>query len=344
MAETSSAPDKVLKDLKEGKYAPVYFLQGEEPYFIDLISGYIENNCLPESERGFNQTILYGKDTNVSTILQNARKYPMFSERQVVMVKEAQDVSDLTKDSTEKFLMAYLENPLPTTILVFCHKYKKLDARKKITKHLQKYSVFVESAKLYDNKLPEWINGYFREKNYRIDPKAVVLLAESIGTDLSRMANEIDKLLINVKDPAITITEDLIEKYVGVSKEYNVFELQKAIGVRDIIKANKIVNHFESNPKANPIVMVLSSLFTYYLKILAIHAATDKSEASLAKVVGVHPFFVKEYINASRINDINKCISCVRAIREADKMVKGYTVVNVTDGFILKELLFKLLH
>lgn len=344
MAESSVAPDKVLKDLKEGKYAPVYFLQGEEPYFIDLISGYIENNCLPESERGFNQTILYGKDTNVSTILQNARKYPMFSERQVVMIKEAQDISDLTKDTTEKFLMAYLENPLPTTILVFCHKYKKLDARKKITKHLMKHAVFVESSKIYDNKLPEWITNYVREKNYKIDPKAIVLLAESIGVDLSRMANEIDKLLINVKDSSTLITEDLIEKYVGVSKEYNVFELQKAIGIRDIIKANKIVNHFDSNPKANPVVMVLSSLFAYYLKILAIHAATDKSEASLAKVVGVHPFFVKEYINSSKINDINKCIACVRAIREADKMVKGYTVVNVSDGFILKELIFKLLH
>ncbi|WP_299250923.1 DNA polymerase III subunit delta [uncultured Cytophaga sp.] len=344
MAESSVTPDKVLKDLKDGKYAPVYFLQGEEPYYIDLISGYIENNCLPESERGFNQTILYGKDTNVSTILQNARKYPMFSDRQVVMIKEAQDISDLTKDTTEKFLIAYLENPLPTTILVFCHKYKKLDARKKITKHFTKHAVFVESSKIYDNKLPDWINNYVRDKGYKIEPKAVVLLAESIGVDLSRMANEIDKLLINVKDASTVITEDLIEKFVGVSKEYNVFELQKAIGIRDIIKANKIVNHFEANTKANPIVMILTSLFSYYLKILAIHAATDKSEASLAKVVGVHPFFVKEYINSSKINDINKCIACVRAIRDADKMVKGYTVVNVSDGFILKELIFKLLH
>jgi len=344
MAETSVAPDKVLKDLKEGKYAPVYFLQGEEPYYIDLISGYIENHCLPESERGFNQTLLYGKDTNVSSILQNARKYPMFSERQVVVIKEAQEVSDLVKDSTEKLLMAYLENPLPTTILVFCYKYKKLDARKKITKHFIKYGVFVESNKIYDNKVPDWITAYFKERNVKIDAKATILLAESIGTDLSRIANEVDKLLINIKDPSTVINEEMIEKYVGVSKEYNVFELQKAIGVRDILKANKIINYFEANAKANPIIPIISNLFAYYVKLLMIHAATDKSEANLARVVGVHPFFVKEYMNASKLYDINKCAFCISSIREADKMVKGYNAPGISDGYILKELLFKLLH
>jgi DNA polymerase-3 subunit delta len=344
MAESSVAPDKVLNDLKEGKYAPVYFLQGEEPYYIDLLSGYIENHCLPESERGFNQTILYGKDTNVSTILQNARKYPMFSERQVVIIKEAQEVSDLLKDAAEKLLMGYLENPLPTTILVFCYKYKKLDARKKVTKHFIKYGVFVESNKIYDNKVPDWINVYFKERSIKIDPKATVLLAESIGTDLSRIANEVDKLLINVKDHSTVITEELIEKYVGVSKEYNVFELQKAIGVRDILKANRIINYFESNSKSNPLIPIISNLFAYYVKLLMIHASTDKSEANLAKLVGVHPFFVKEYINAAKIYDINKCAYCINAIREADKMVKGYGASGISDGYILKELLFKLLH
>lgn len=344
MADAGSTPEKVLKDLKEGKYAPVYFLQGEEPYYIDLLSGYIENHCLPESERGFNQTILYGKDTPVSAILQNARKYPMFSERQVVIIKEAQEISDLLKDTNEKLLMAYLENPLPTTILVFCYKYKKLDARKKITKHFMKYGVFVESNKIYDNKVPDWINAYFKEKGYKIDPKATILLAESIGADLSRIANETEKLLINIKTPSSVITEELIEKYVGVSKEYNVFELQKAIGVKDILKANKIVNYFEANVKANPIIPIVTNLFGYYVKLLMIHSSADKSEANLAKVVGVHPFFVKEYINAARLYDVNKCVSNISHIREADKMVKGYSAPSVTDGYILKELLFKLLH
>jgi DNA polymerase III subunit delta len=338
-----STAESVIKELKNGKYAPVYFLQGEEPYYIDLISDYIEKNCLQDTEKSFNQTILYGKDASVNIILQNAKRFPMMSERQVVIVKEAQEVSDFGKEKTDEFLTAYIQKPLPSTVLVFCYKYKTLDARKKLTKEIDKHCVLVNSKKLYDNELPAWINSYYSEKKYKITPKACNMLADYIGNNLSRIANETEKLLINIK-AGEEINEDLIEKYVGISKEFNVFELQKALGKKDVYKANQIINYFESNPKNNPIIPIISLLFSFFSKLLLVHGADDKSESGLARVLGVNPYFAKDYSQAARVYSAQKVAEIIHDLRKADLMSKGIDNISATEGQILKELVFKILH
>ncbi|MFN3404054.1 MAG: DNA polymerase III subunit delta [Cytophagaceae bacterium] len=339
----ASTPESVLKDLKSGKYAPVYFLQGEEPYYIDAIAEYVEKNCLNESEKGFNQTVMYGKDVVMNTILLNAKKFPMFSDRQVVIVKEAQEVSDLGKDAGDKQLEAYIQNPLPSTVLVFCYKYKTLDGRKSLGKSLDKFAILVNSKKIYDNKLPEWVEGYCKEKGYPITHRAAIILSDYIGNNLSRIANEIDKLVINLKEK-IEITEALVEKYVGISKEYNVFELQAALTKRDVLKANRILKYFESDPKNNPAIPIIANLFSFFSKVLMVHAAEDKSESGLAKVLGVNPFFVKDYIAAAKAYPYPKAVHIIHHIRQADLHSKGIDNISRTEGEILKELVFKILH
>jgi DNA polymerase-3 subunit delta len=335
--------DSILRDLKQGKYAPVYFLQGEEPYYLDLISEYIEKNCLQEHEKGFNQTVLYGKDANVGMILQYARKFPMMAERQVVIIKEAQEVGDLWKEQNESILEAYLKNPLPSTILVFCHKYKTVDGRKKISKTIGEYAVMLTTKKLYDNQVPAWVNEYFTQKGFKITPKAAQMMADYIGNDLSRQANESDKLLINLKENT-AVDEALIEKYVGISKEYNVFELQNALGKKDILKANRIVQYFESNPKTNPIIPILGALNSYFMKLLVGHASPDKSDPALAKQMGVSPFFVKDYTAAMKFYPPHHLIHIIHFLREADLRSKGIDSGEMTEGQILKELTYKILH
>jgi DNA polymerase III subunit delta len=335
--------DSVIKDLKGGKYAPVYFLQGDEPYYIDYISDFIEKNCLNEGEKSFNQTILYGKDINMNTILQNAKRFPMMSERQVVIVKEAQEISDFGKESTDKIFGAYLEKPLPSTVLVFCYKYKTLDARKTMTKNIDKFSVLVNSKKMYDDKLPNWVEGYFGDKKFKITSKGAIMMADFIGNNLSRLSNEADKLLINLKEGQ-EVNEDLIEKYVGISKEFNVFELQKALVKKDILKSNQIVNYFEANPKNNPIIPIISVLFGFFSKVLMVHGADDKSESALAKMLQVNPYFVKDYISAARIYPLSKVVNIIHNLKQADLMSKGIDNVSAGDGQILRELIFKILH
>lgn len=337
------SPEKVLQELKNNQYSPVYFLQGEEPYYIDLISDYIEKNCLTESEKGFNQTILYGKDAPMNVILNNARRFPMMSERQVVIVKEAQDIPDLGKETGEKMLEAYLSNPLPSTVLVLCHKYKTLDGRKALGKSIDKKAILVTTKKMYDNQLPDWIESYFRQKNFKINPRAASIIAESIGNDLSRLTNEADKLLINVK-PGTEIGEELIEKYIGISKDYNVFELQKAIIQRDVVKANRIINYFEANPKNNPIIPIISVLFSFYSKLVLAHTADNKSEANLAKVLGVNPYFAKDYIKAAGTYPLPKVVQIIGFLKTADLQSKGVNNVSMTEGQILKDLIFRILH
>ncbi len=340
MASTS---DTVLKDLKANKYAPVYFLQGEEPYYIDLISDYIEKNCIPDHEKSFNQTVLYGKETTVNIVLQNAKKFPMMAERQVVIVKEAQELPDLNKEQGEKFLNAYIQNPLPSTILVFCHKYKTLDGRKSLGKNIDKFCVLMNTKKIYDNQLPDWISKFFVEKGVKITPKATQLLAENIGNDLSRQANEIEKLLINLKDKK-EVDETLVEKYVGISKDYNVFELQKAFTNRDVVKANRIINYFESNPKSNPIIPSLAVLFGFFNKILLVHGSENKTDAGIAKALGVNPFFAKDYTSAAKTFPVQKTINIIRHLHEADLRSKGIMGNSMEDGQIMKELVFQILH
>lgn len=336
-------PDSVLSDLKDKKYAPVYFLQGEETYYIDLISDYIERSVLNESEKGFNQTILYGRDVAMNVILTNAKRFPMMSERQVVIVKEAQNISDINKEQGQKLLLDYLANPVPSTVLVFCHKNKSLDKRKALGKNIDKKAVLVSTKKLYDNQVPAWIDGYIKSKRFGINTKSTQMLADAIGNDLERLANEIDKMLINFQEP-VQIDEAIVNKYVGISKDYNVFELQKALIVKDIMKANKIVNYFESNPKKNPIIPIISVLFSFYSKLLVAFHSKDKSERNLASILKVNPYFVKDYLLALNKYSVIQVINNIRHIKEADLKSKGVNNPSTPDGQLLKELVFKLLH
>ncbi|MDB5148482.1 MAG: holA, partial [Mucilaginibacter sp.] len=257
---------EILKDLKNRKFKPLYLLHGEEPYFIDLVSNYVEHHVLPEHERGFNQTVAYGKDTDIMTVLNAAKRYPMMADYQVVLVKEAQDMKWGKDDDNKKSIdpvLSYLENPLPSTILVFCYKYGKFDKRKKTYKAIEKNGLIFESATLYDNKVPAWVEGYVSDKGYKMNQQASAMIAEYLGNDLSKIANELEKLMLNVS-AGQEITLKHIQDNIGISKEYNVFELQTALTKKDAYKVNQIINYFESNPKSNTKVLVLGKLNNYF--------------------------------------------------------------------------------
>lgn len=337
------SPEDVLKDLKNNKYAPVYFLQGDEPFYIDLIADYIEEHSLLEHEKGFNLMVMYGKDIEVSSVLTNARRFPMMAERQVVIIKEAQDIPDLNKEEQQKLLENYIKNPLPSTILVFCHKYKTIDGRKSLAQTLSKFAVLVNSTKLKDYQLPDWISRFVKDKGFAIQNNAVLLLSEYIGNNLERMSNEIDKIIINLQDKK-EIDLDAVQKYVGISKEYNIFELQKALAVKDVLKANQIVNYFDANPKNNPVIPVIAFLFSYFNKLLLIHQEKDKSERRISEVLKIPPFIAKEFTIAVRNYPVIKVIQAIGHIKHADLQSKGIEGGAITEGQILKELIFKILH
>jgi DNA polymerase-3 subunit delta len=336
---------EILKDLKNRKFKPIYLLHGEEPYFIDLISNYLEDNLLNDTEKGFNQTVLYGKDTDMITVLNAAKRYPMMSDYQLVLIKEAQDLKWGREDEDKKGLnplMSYLENPLPGTILAFCYKYGKFDKRKKAYKAIEKSGLVFESATLYDNKVPGWIEDYVSDKKYKINQQASGMLAEYLGNDLSKVANELDKLMLNIKQGE-EITLKHIQDNIGISKEYNVFELQTALVKRDAYKANQIINYFEANPKNNPIVLVMANLYNFFSKILTYHYLKDRSQSNVAKELGVNPFFVKDYEQAARTFDYNKTMNIISLLREYDVKSKGVDS-SAPHGELMKELVFKILH
>lgn len=337
------SPDTVLKDLKAKKFAPIYFLEGEEPYFIDLITDYIEKHAIAEHEKGFNQLVMYGKDSQINVILSNARKFPMMADRQVVIVKEAQSIPDLGKEDAQKLLLSYVNNPLPSTILVFAHKHKKLDGRGSLKKELDKKTVFVNSEKVKDWKLVEWVESYIKELGHQIDIKAAQLLADSIGNNLEVISNEVGKMLINFTEPTKFTTEH-ISKYIGINKEYNNFELSKAIGYRDVIKANQIIHYFIQNPKAHPVIPIFSLLYNYFSKIALVHRAGPMPENQLAGLIGVHPYGVKEYLAVSRNYKLGKVIEVFGYIKEADLRFKGVDSGSMDEGEILRELVYKILH
>ncbi|HYK77928.1 MAG TPA: DNA polymerase III subunit delta [Daejeonella sp.] len=339
---------EILKDLKNRKFKPLYLLHGEEPYYIDLISDYIEKNVLTDAEKGFNQTILYGKDTDVQSILNAAKRFPMMSEFQVIVVKEAQDLKwskegDDDKKATDG-LLNYLENPLQSTILVFCYKYGKFDKRKKTYKAFEKKGLVFESAEIYESKVPAWIEDFVRDRAYRIHARAAALLAEYLGNDLSKVANELEKLMLNLA-PGGEITAELVQDNIGISKEYNVFELQNAIARRDAFKVNQIINYFAANPKSNPLPMVLGALNTYFTKVLKFHYAKDRSQQGLARELGVSPFFVKDYELAGKNYDKLKTFHVISYLRQCDIRSKGVeSTGNTNDGELMKELMFKIIH
>jgi len=342
--------NQIISDLKNKVYHPVYFLAGEEPYFIDSISSFIEKNVLDEIEKEFNQTILYGKDIDVLTVIAAAKRFPMMSNYQVVIVKEAQNIKNLlgkegtSKDEKNKHpFQAYIENPQTSTILVICFKYKTLDKRTSLAKAIAKNAVLFDSKKLYDNQVPGWINNYLKSRNYTINPMASMLLGEYLGTDLSKVVNELEKLMINLPIRS-EITVEHIQNNIGISKDYNTFELQAAIGKKDVLKANRIINYFSSNPREYPLVLTITSLYSYFTKLLSYHFLVDKSKNNAAAVLGVHPFFVGDYEKAAKFFGTGKLKHIISNLREYDLKSKGIGNATTNEGDLLKELMFKILH
>jgi DNA polymerase-3 subunit delta len=337
--------NELLKDLKSRKLKPLYLLHGEEPFFIDEISNYIEHELLSAAERGFNQTVFYGKDTDSMAVINAAKRYPMMADYQVVLVKEAQDMRWGSDDDGKKHInpfLAYLENPLKSTVLVFCYKYGKFDKRKKTYKAIEKNGLVFESASLYENKIPAFVEQFVAAKNYRMQPQASALLSEYLGNDLSKIANELEKLMLNVA-AGQEITTQHIQDNIGISKEYNVFELQTALSRKDVLKANRIINYFEANQKANPFVVVLGTLNNYFTKVLRYQYVADKSPQNVAKELGVSPFFVKDYEQAGRNFNFGKTMQVISLLREYDLKSKGVNAV-ANNGELMKELIFKILH
>jgi DNA polymerase-3 subunit delta len=336
---------ELLKDLKNRKYKPLYLLHGEEPYYIDLVSSFVEHKILPDAEKGFNQTVFYGKDTDIMAVLNASKRYPMMADYQVVLVKEAQDMKWGSDDADKKGmnpLLSYLENPLSSTILVFCYKYGKFDKRKKTYKAIDKNGVIFESSPLYDSKVPGWIEEFIAEKGYKINQQATFMLAEYLGNDLSKIANELDKLMLNIT-LGQEITLKLIQDNIGISKEYNVFELQTALTKKDAFKANQIINYFEANPKANPIVLILGNLNNFFSKVLVYHYVKDKTPQNLARELGVNPYFLKDYEQAARNYNYGKTMQIISYLREYDVKSKGVDS-NTSAGGLMQELIFKILH
>ncbi len=329
---------KILSDLKNKKYSTVYFLEGEEPYYIDVVSDYILEHVLTESEKSFNQTLLYGKDITLDTILTAARRYPMMAERQVIVIREAQNIRDIDE------LAPYVEKPAPSTLLVLCYKYKTIDKRKKLYKAIQKNGVYMESKPLYENQIPNWIIDYLKIQQLGIEPKAVQMITDHIGNNLQRIVNELDKVIFPAI-PGTSITVDDVEKNIGISKEYNAFEFQKALGSKDLYKANRIVNYLIENEKSNSIQMIVGILIAYFRKILTYHTLVNKNNQSeVAQKLGINPFFANDYLTAGRNYPLQKAVLVVSLLREYDLRSKGARGGTTENGELLRELTYKILH
>ncbi len=330
--------NEIVSNIKKGNVQPIYFLMGDEPYYIDKISDFIEETVLDESEKGFNQQVMYGRDVSIEDIVGAAKRFPMMAERQVIIVKEAQDLS-----RTIEKLVHYAENPQPTTVLVLNYKYKKLDRRKKLHKAIAKSGLIYESKKLYENQVSDWIRRVLSGKKYQIEPKASQMLVEFLGTDLSKISNELDKLMLILSEGTI-ISPEHIEENIGISKDFNNFELRKAVGEKNVVKANRIINYFAENPRNNPLVMTISLLNSFFTQLLLFHGLQDKSKSSVAKAIGVSPYFVDEYFTAARNYPMRKVSQNIAFLRDADLKSKGVGASNLNHGDILKELLFKMMH
>ena len=327
----------IISSIDNKKYHPIYFLSGEEPFYIDKICDYISDNVLKDQEKGFNQSILYSKDIDVAQIIAEAKQFPFGSMYRVVIVKEAQNIRKIED------LASYLEMPQSSTLLVICYKYKKLDKRKNFTKELIKKSLLFESKKLYDNQIPDWIVTYLTKEGYNIEDKASLMLAEFLGTNLSNISNELDKLMVIVKKED-KITADIIEKNIGISKDFNIFEFQKALGSKNILKSNRIVKYFAANPKAHPLVVTLGMLFLFFQKIITYQNLKDKSKNSVAVELKVNPYFVQQYSKAAHNYSQNKLLEIFSYLKEYDLKSKGVNNISTSDGELLKELVYKILH
>ncbi|MDD5507107.1 MAG: DNA polymerase III subunit delta [Bacteroidales bacterium] len=329
--------EQILDTLKNKKYYPVYFLTGEEPYFIDELCRYFEQEVVPDDEKDFNLHVIYGKDADAGMVLDFAKQFPVMAERQTVIVKEAQEMKNLEE------LQPYLENPVGTTVLVLCYKYRKLDKRKLFAKAIEKKGIVFESQKIYENRIPGWIRGYVKEKGYDIQPKAAMMLTEFLGTDLTRIVNEVGKLLINIPRGGV-IDDTLVTRHVGIHKDFNVFELQRALGNREVFRANQIIAYFASNPKENPLAKVLSILYPFFLKVMIYHQLKDKSRSAAASALSVNPYFLQDYLTASQNYNPSQIARIISCFREYDMKSKGVDNISTNDGELMKEMVFKILH
>ncbi len=330
--------EELLRDIQSGKFQPVYLLHGEEPYFTDRILDAIETHALPESERSFNLSVLYGKEVDAVTLLDYLRRYPMMSERQVVVLREAQDMKGLAD------LQAYIENPMPTTVFAIGYKHKKLDLNTKFGKALKAKAVVLESKRLYDNQIPDWIVAYCKSQKRTIEPTATNLLAEYLGSDLAKVSNEIDKLVLNLS-PGAPITAAQVQEYVGISKDYNVFELHKAMAMRDIAKVMRIEQYYAANIKRNSLLGTIASLFNFFSKVYMLHFLAGKSDSEAAKTLALRSeWALKEYRIAAKNYPFAKVCAVISLLREFDLRAKGVDSDSADEDALMKELFFRILH
>lgn len=337
-----SAAKKILDNLKKKKFDPVYVLQGEETYYIDLISNYIEAHALSESERSFNQVVMYGKDAPVNAILTNAKRFPMMAERQVVIVREAQDIPDLQKEAGSKLLLDYVTKPVPSTILVLCHKHKTFDKRRELGKKIDQLTTSAVFKKPYENQLRDFVADYFEQRGFKADESAMAVLVEYVGNDLNRLANEMDKVLISASADKPISGDDVMAK-VGVSREYNIFELQKAIILRDSLKIAKMINFFEGNTKKNPVIPIVAFLYSFFSKLLIAQSTSDKSDKGLVSALKISPFAVRDYSAALSRFSLTNIIEIISLLKTADLKLKGVDSGSEDEGQILKELLIRII-
>lgn len=331
--------DDILRELRSKQYRPIYYLMGEEAYYIDLISDYIMDNVLTDMEKEFNLSVVYGADVDIATVINAAKRYPMMSEHQVVIVKEAQSIRNIDE------LSYYLQKPLRSTILVMCHKHGVLDRRKKLAAEIEKVGILFESKKLKEAQLPAFITSYMKRKGVDLEPKATSMLADFVGTDLSRLTGELEKLIITLPKGQTRVTPEQIERNIGISKDYNNFELRSALVERNVLKANQIINYFEKNPKTNPLQMTLSLLFSFYSNLMLAYYAPEKSEQGIASFLGLKsPWQAREYQTAMKRYSGVKTMQIIGEIRYTDAKSKGIGNSSLTDSELLRELIFKILH
>jgi DNA polymerase-3 subunit delta len=349
MAEKSY--NQILKDLEQKKYSPVYFLTGDEPYFIDLVSDYIEKNLLDESEKSFNQSIFYGKDSDIANVINSCNRFPMMAEKQLVILREAQELGDLEKqiDVTKagkkvsiNLLEEYVKNPTPSTVFVICFKYKKLDGRKSLAKTMIAHSEYLNSQKIKENQVPEWIKNFFAEQNQAIEEKAAVLMANHLGTDLSKIINETNKLVVS-KSSKSAITENDVYEFVGISREYNIFEFVDSILKKNTLKAFEITKYFGEHPKENPFPQTIAMLFSNFSNLITYHNLPDKSGKAGIAALRVAPFVFEKIAFSSRIYSYEKCAEIIHLLRIYDLKFKGVDAYNADPADLLLELVYKIL-
>jgi DNA polymerase-3 subunit delta len=330
--------ESILADLKKKKYYPIYFLMGDESYYIDKITDYIASNVVSESEKAFNQVVLYGKDVSISEVINAAKRFPMMAKHQVVIIKESQNIRNIED------LVYYAQQPLNSTLLVINYKYKKLDKRKKVYKELEKRGVLFESKKLYEDKIPDWITKYLTAKKYEIQPTGSLMLTEFLGTNLSKIVSELDKLIITLPEGEKLITPIHIEENIGISKDFNNIELQKALINKDHVKVYRIVDHFAKNQKDNPIVVTITILYMFFNKALVYYFLKDKSKMSVAAALKINPYFVGDYQRAAKQFPPKKSVHIISLLRKYDLKSKGVGNTSASPGELLKELVYCILN